>query len=89
MTETALNFPSQPEELSSSEAAEFLFRLFSKLQPPDRLALTLFYFEECDIVQIAERTGWTRTGAKVRLHRARRRLEKLLKEAGIREAADV
>jgi DNA-directed RNA polymerase specialized sigma24 family protein len=46
--------------------------------------LTLFYFDECDMNEIASRTGWNRTLVKVRLHRARKRLKALLNEAGVR-----
>jgi RNA polymerase sigma-70 factor (ECF subfamily) len=88
LTETILNLPA-PADLSPSEAAETLYRLFENLPAPDRLVLTLFYFEECDIKEIAERSGWSRAGVKVRLHRARKRLKTLLNDAGIRRMTDV
>ena len=83
LTEAALKRAAVPEELTPSEAAELLYRLFAKLSPPDRLVLTLFYFEDCDLGEISVRAGWTRTLVKVRLHRARKRLKALLNEAGI------
>jgi RNA polymerase sigma-70 factor (ECF subfamily) len=86
--ETILTLPA-PADLSPSEAAETLYRLFEHLPAADRLVLTLFYFEECDVREVAERSGWSRTGVKVRLHRARKKLKALLNHAGIRRITDV
>jgi len=84
LTETSLDLAVAPEDLTPSEASEALYRLFAKMPPPDRVVLTLFYFEECDINEIASRTGWTHTLVRVRLHRARKKLKALLNEADIR-----
>jgi RNA polymerase sigma-70 factor (ECF subfamily) len=67
-----------------SEAAAALHGLLARLGPEDRLVLTLHYFEECDMREIAERTGWSRPAVKVRALRARRRLRLLLEAHGIR-----
>lgn len=66
-----------------SMAAESLYRLLEQLPRKDRLILTLFYFEECDTREIAERMGWTRTLVKVRAHRARKKLRAMLEQEGI------
>jgi RNA polymerase sigma-70 factor (ECF subfamily) len=71
-----------PETQSPSEAAECLFALLEQLSAKDRTVLTLMYFEECDVRQIAERMGWTQTLVKVRAFRARKRLRTLLEAAG-------
>ena len=84
LTETSLNLAIAPEDLTPSEASKALYSLFAKMPPPDRVVLTLFYFEECDVNEIASRTGWNHTLVKVRLHRARKKLKALLNEAGIR-----
>lgn len=60
------------------EAAELLAALLARLQPRDRLVLTLLYWEGCSIEEAAGLTGWSRTMVKVQAFRARRRLEKLL-----------
>ncbi|MBN2307702.1 MAG: RNA polymerase sigma factor [Candidatus Hydrogenedentes bacterium] len=65
-----------------SEAAEHLYHLLEQLPPKDRLVLTLYYFDDCDTQDIAERTGWSRTLVKVRAHRARRKLRALLEDGG-------
>lgn len=67
--------------LEPDQAAELLHRVFEQLAPRDRLVLTLRYLEQCDVVETARRTGWTRTMVKVQTMRARNRLRKLL-EAG-------
>ena len=71
-----------PDDASPREAAEWLHLLLAKLAPEDRLVLTLHYFEGLDMNSIAERMGWTRTLAKVRAFRARKRLRVLLEESG-------
>ena len=70
------------EDQSPSEAAEALHKLLELLPPKDRLVLTLFYFEDLNVEEIADRTGWTRTLVKVRSHRARKKLKTLLEQAG-------
>ena len=65
-----------------SEAAEQLHGLLARLKPDHRLVLTLFYFDECDVREIAERTGWSLSKVKVCNLRARAKLKQLLEEAG-------
>ena len=67
---------------TASEVGEALFQMLEHLAPKDRLVLTLYYFDDCDTKEIAERTGWTPALVRVRLHRACRRLRRLLIEAG-------
>jgi len=83
LKETNLNLPGAPEVLTPSEAADTLYQLLGKLPPADRLVLTLFYFEECDVKEISSRSGWNRALVKVRLHRARKKLKSLLAEVGM------
>jgi RNA polymerase sigma-70 factor (ECF subfamily) len=83
LKETNLNLSSAPETLTPVEAADTLYRLLGKLPPADRLVLTLFYFEQCDVKEISARSGWNRSLVKVRLHRARKKLKPLLEEAGM------
>jgi RNA polymerase sigma-70 factor, ECF subfamily len=64
-----------------SEAAEAMFDMLARLAPKDRLVLTLYYLDDCDTKQIAEQTGWNPTLVRVRIHRACRRLRRLLTEA--------
>lgn len=71
------------QSLEPDQAAELLHRLFEQLSPRDRLVLTLRYLEQCDVVETARRTGWTKTMVKVQTLRARNRLQKLLECSGM------
>lgn len=55
-------------------------RLLSRLAPNDRFLLTLLEGEGWSVAEIAERLGWTPVNVKVRAHRARKRLRKILEE---------
>lgn len=68
----------RPDETEPSQAAEEVHAVLQRLSPRDRLVLTLFYFEECSVAEIAALTGWSQTMVKVQSHRARNRLKKLL-----------
>jgi RNA polymerase sigma-70 factor (ECF subfamily) len=72
--------PSLLEEAKRSNdgAAALLFSILALLPPKDRMVLTLFYFESCSVTEIADRVGWSATLVRVRLHRSRNRLKKLI-----------
>jgi len=55
-------------------------RLLATLPATDRFLLTLLEGEGWSIAEIAARLGWTPVNVKVRAHRARRRLRKVLEE---------
>lgn len=55
-------------------------RLLERLSRPDRFLLVLLEGEGWSVAEIAERLGWSRTNVKVRAHRARRRLRRVLEE---------
>ena len=80
--EAATESDSVPASLEPDQAAELLHRVFEQLAPRDRLVLTLRYLEQCDVVEPARRTGWTKTLVKVQTMRARNRLRKLLERSG-------
>jgi RNA polymerase sigma-70 factor (ECF subfamily) len=61
-------------------AADLLHALLARLAPADRLVLTLRYFEDCSIRQIATRTGWNGAMVKMRALRARRKLKALIEK---------
>lgn len=61
-----------------SDTAEYVYGILERLEPKDRLILTLQYFEGCSIHEIADRMGWSATLVKVRAFRARKRLKSLL-----------
>lgn len=60
-----------------AKAAELLDRLLARLKPAERLVLTLQYFEECGVKEIARRMGWTAAMVKMRAYRARKKLKRI------------
>lgn len=61
-----------------SDAAALLFEILAELPVKDRLVLTLFYYDSRSAQEIAAHTGWSETLVRVRLHRSRHRLRKLI-----------
>ena len=57
-------------------------RLLRTLPPRDRFILLLLDGEGWSVAEIAEKVGWTQVNVKVRAHRARRRLRRLLEQPG-------
>jgi RNA polymerase sigma-70 factor, ECF subfamily len=70
------------DNLQPSQAAQILTELLERLSPPDRLVLTLMYFQECTTQQIAQQTRWSKAAVKMRAMRARNKLKKLLQNQG-------
>jgi RNA polymerase sigma-70 factor (ECF subfamily) len=77
--------PDNQQELEPGKAAEILHALLERLDNSERLVLTLMYFEDCPIREIAERMGWTGAGTKMRAMRARRKLKKIAEKEKILE----
>ena len=67
--------------LEPDDAGELLHRILAQMSPRDRLVLTLRYLEQCDVVETARRTGWTKTMVKVQTMRARNRLRNLIEQS--------
>jgi len=63
-------------------AREMVFRLLAELSPEDRMALTLVYLEGRPLKEAAEMMGWSVANMKVRNHRARQTLKKVLSRIG-------
>jgi RNA polymerase sigma-70 factor (ECF subfamily) len=70
----------EADPMEAQDAAALVYRVLAQLPPRDRLVLTLRYIEECDVAQTAERIGWTQTMVKVQTLRAKRKLEKALRQ---------
>jgi RNA polymerase sigma-70 factor (ECF subfamily) len=73
------------QEIEPVKAAEILNALLEKLEPSERLVLTLIYLEDCPIKDIAYRMSWTIAGTKMRAMRARRKLKKIAEKEKILE----
>ena len=66
------------DEMIDDERYRALYRAVELLDDVHREAITLFYFEEQSVKQIAEITGKTQDHVKVILFRARKKLKSLL-----------
>jgi RNA polymerase sigma-70 factor (ECF subfamily) len=55
-------------------------RLLRRLPPNDRFVLLLMHGEGWSVEEIARHLGWSKVSVKVRAHRARRKLRKVLEE---------
>jgi RNA polymerase sigma factor (sigma-70 family) len=76
-TELTVALDSEPEPEADCEVMEMLDRM----APNDREVLLLAGWEELEVTQIAEVIGISQVAARSRLHRARRRLGKMLADA--------
>lgn len=62
------------EARNAKEIDEILFRLIARLPVQDRVLITSYYLEEMPVRDIASAMHWSENTAKVRLHRARKKL---------------
>jgi RNA polymerase sigma-70 factor (ECF subfamily) len=75
-----LGAPDPERETVKNEERQRLHRLLQSLDPLDRAALTLRYWNDCSEAEIAETLSLTVSAVKSRLHRARRALGKTWQE---------
>ncbi len=79
--------PDAAQQLAAAESGAGLWALAARvLRPAQREALWLFYVEELSVKETAKILGLTTIGAKVLLHRARRRLGVALRQQAGGEA---
>jgi RNA polymerase sigma factor (sigma-70 family) len=67
--------------LHDNDRIKFLHAAMNQLNPEDKLAITLYYVEEKSQPEIAGLTGWNLSATKVRIHRARQKLDRYLSHA--------
>jgi RNA polymerase sigma-70 factor (ECF subfamily) len=66
------------ERTDAEGAREVLNAALSKVSAEDRLVITLLEIEQRSVKEISEWTGWSAVAVRVRAHRARGRLKKVL-----------
>ena len=71
------------DAIDPAMAAEIVHGLLARLRPDDRLVLTLVHLECLSLDAAADRAGWSRSGMKMRVLRARRRLADVARAQGI------
>jgi RNA polymerase sigma-70 factor (ECF subfamily) len=55
-------------------------KLLTRLSPDDRLVLTLLDVEGFSVAEIGDMTGWSISKVKVRAHRARAHLRRIMRK---------
>ena len=65
-------------EHGGAAARELVKDLLGRLNPADRLVVTLLHLEEKSVAEVRARTGWSTALVKVRAFRARKKLQKIL-----------
>lgn len=79
LEEVPLDWATVAEEgASGREAYETVMWGLERLRPEQRLVITLFELEEMPVREISELTGWSEGNVRVRAHRARQALKKIL-----------
>lgn len=59
---------------------DLALKLLTRLSPDDRLVLTLLDVEGFSVAEIGKRTGWSISKVKVRAHRARAHLRRIMRK---------
>lgn len=62
------------EDLNRSDKIKFVNKAIANLPESENLVITLYYTNECSIIEIAQITGWNISTIKTRLYRARQNL---------------
>ena len=69
-----------PEQMLDTRELNIQIRtLINRLPPEDSILITLFYYEELPLKELAVVMDLSESNAKVRLHRIRQKLHKILK----------
>jgi RNA polymerase sigma-70 factor (ECF subfamily) len=66
--------------LKARQARQVLARAMALLKPDERLIITLLELEEYSVNEIAGMTGWSTANVKVRAHRARLALKRIVEK---------
>lgn len=67
-----------PEAEVAREAQEVVRQLLGRLEPVDRMIISLLHIDLCSVAETSALTGLSQAVVKIRAFRARRRLRKLI-----------
>ncbi len=70
----------QMGQIKKEELSNYLKKAIESLPADDQVLITLFYYEEQSVDDIARITGLTESNVKVKIHRARKKMHILLKD---------
>ena len=68
------NYANGFDDLVSSDKITFVNKAIASLSEQENLVITLYYTNECSILEIGQITGWNISTIKTRLYRARKNL---------------
>ncbi|MCL3780636.1 sigma-70 family RNA polymerase sigma factor [Prolixibacteraceae bacterium JC049] len=77
---TDVSDTNQMHAITAEEQKKYLKIALEKLNENDQILLTLFYFEEQTLDEISAITGMKASNVKVKVHRARKKLYKVLND---------
>ena len=66
------------DRLSSEDRSRFLQLAIDSLPETDGLVVTLFYYEELSLEEVAEITGLTSSNIRIKLHRSRKKMYQVI-----------
>lgn len=75
--------PAASRARARREAWETVSLLLERLDPKDRLVVTLLDLEERGVRETAALTGWSEANVKVRAHRARKKMRTIFETLGL------
>ena len=68
------------DRLSAEERSRYLQMAIEALPETDSVVITLFYYDELSLEEIAEITGLTSNNIRIKLHRSRKKMYRVLGE---------
>jgi len=66
--------------IAAEERSKYLQIAIESLPETDGVVVTLFYYEELSLEEIAEVTGLTNSNIRIKLHRSRKKMYQVIKE---------
>ncbi len=66
--------------ISGEERKHYLKMAIEALPETDAVVVTLFYYDELSLEEIAEVTGLTSSNIRIKLHRSRKKMYQVLRE---------
>ena len=68
------------DKISAEERSRYLQMAIEALPETDAVVITLFYYDELSLEEIADVTGLTSSNIRIKLHRSRKKLYRVLNE---------
>jgi RNA polymerase sigma factor (sigma-70 family) len=73
----------EPDDDPEQDQGKMLERAMKKLPEEERTILTLFYLEESSVEEIHDITGLSKANVKIKLFRARKKLQEMVREPSL------